>query len=237
MNGFFFAIIMKKVIIALDGNSACGKSTLAKEIAKELNYTYIDSGAMYRAVTYYFIKENIIDKNNIIKDNWLDYINNINITFKKNKGQQLIYLNNEIVEDKIRSIEISKRVSYVSKLKLVREKLVSIQQDIGKSKAIVMDGRDIGTVVFPNAEIKLWLTANVNERAERRYSEFVENDSKITYQEVLNNLKTRDFEDENRKESPSKKAIDAIIIDNSYLSKNGTLIEAMKIINKELSNI
>ena len=134
MNGFFFYNKMEKVIIALDGNSACGKSTLAKEIAKELNYIYIDSGAMYRAVTYYFIKENIIDSNNIIKDNWLDYIDDINISFNNNNGQQQIYLNGKIVEDKIRSIEVSKRVSYVSKLKLVRTKLVSIQQNIGKSK-------------------------------------------------------------------------------------------------------
>jgi cytidylate kinase len=227
---------MEKIIIALDGNSACGKSTLAKEIAKELNYIYIDSGAMYRAVTYYFIKENIIDSNNIIDNNWIDYIDDINISFNNKNGQQQIYLNGKIVEDKIRSIEVSNRVSYVSKLKLVRSKLVSIQQDIGKSRGIVMDGRDIGTVVFPDAEIKFWISANINVRADRRHLEFIKKVSTISYEEVLNNLKIRDFEDENREESPSKKAIDAIIIDNSNLSKQETLIKVMKIINKELSS-
>jgi len=237
MNGFFFDKKMKKTIIALDGNSACGKSTLAKKIANKLNYIYIDSGAMYRAVTYFFIENNIIDSNNIIQDNWQDYIDKINISFNSNNGKQQIYLNDSIVEDKIRTLEVSKRVSYVSKLKLVRDKLVSIQQNIGKSKAIVMDGRDIGTVVFPNAEIKLWITANVNVRAERRYKEFIENNTNITYQEVLDNLITRDFEDENRKQSPSQRAIDAIVIDNSNLSKQETFIKTMKIINKEISTI
>ena len=191
---------------------------------------------MYRAVTYYFIKENIIDSNNIIDNNWIDYIDDINISFNNKNGQQQIYLNGKIVEDKIRSIEVSKRVSYVSKLKLVRSKLVSIQQDIGKSKGIVMDGRDIGTVVFPNAEIKFWISANINVRADRRHKEFINKVSTISYEEVINNLKTRDFEDENREESPSKKAIDAITIDNSNLSKQETLIKVMKIINKELSS-
>ena len=223
---------MKNIIIALDGHSACGKSTLAKAMAKELKYVYIDSGAMYRAVTYYAMKEGLIEKNSPFdRQIIIDHLSSINISFNYNSrtGQSETFLNGENVEEIIRTIEVSQFVSEVSKIKEVRDKLVEFQQRLGKHKAIVMDGRDIGTAVFPNAKLKLWITANNEIRVARRYKELLEKGYKVSLKDVDENVAQRDYEDSNRKESPLKKAEDAIVLDNSYLTKNETLKQAIEL--------
>lgn len=226
------------MIIALDGHSACGKSTLAKLMAKELSYIYIDSGAMYRAVTLYFLDHGIIDDDdNIDVDRIDEGLKEINISFNYNRttGASDTYLNGIRVEDDIRSMRVSQHVSTVSKFRSVREKLVEFQQRLGKNKKVVMDGRDIGTVVFPDAELKLWITASIDVRSARRYKQMLENGQQVSLEEVIENVKSRDYHDSNRKESPLRKADDAIIIDNSHLSKNETLQKAISLFyEKEL---
>ncbi len=222
---------MKDIIIALDGHSACGKSTLAKALARELKYVYIDSGAMYRAVTFYAMEEGLITEGEAIDRNLIiEHLSNINISFNYNSrtGKSETYLNGNNVEEIIRTIEVSRNVSEVSKIKEVREKLVEFQQRLGKNKAIVMDGRDIGTAVFPNAKLKLWITANNEIRVARRYKELLEKGYKVSLKDVEENVAQRDFEDSNRKESPLVKAEDAIVLDNSYLSKDKTLRKALE---------
>jgi cytidylate kinase len=230
---------MKKIIIAIDGHSACGKSTLAKALAKELKYIYIDSGAMYRAVTLFAIQNNWIsdDGKNVEENELVDALNNINISFNYNSqtGKSDTFLNGINIEDEIRSMNVAKAVSAVAKIKKVREKLVEFQQSFGKNKGIIMDGRDIGTVVFPNADLKIWVTANMEVRTARRYKELIEMGAKITVDEVRNNIQSRDFEDSNRKESPLKRAEDAKDIDNSYLSKNETLQAAINLVDETIS--
>jgi len=222
---------MKDIIIALDGHSACGKSTLAKALARELKYVYIDSGAMYRAVTFYAMEEGLIAEGEAINRPLIvEHLSNINISFNYNSrtGKSETYLNGNNVEEIIRTIEVSRNVSEVSKIKEVREKLVEFQQRLGKNKAIVMDGRDIGTAVFPDAKLKLWITANNEIRVARRYKELLEKGYKVSLKDVEENVAQRDFEDSNRKESPLVKAEDAIVLDNSYLSKEETLRKALE---------
>ena len=228
---------MKKIVIALDGHSACGKSTLAKFLAKELSYVYIDSGAMYRAVTLYCLNNGLINNNEDINDeNVINALSRINISFNYNRtsGKSDTFLNGLRVEDEIREMRVSNFVSAVSKIKQVREKLVEFQQNLGKNKGVVMDGRDIGTVVFPGAELKLWITANLDIRAARRYKEYLEGGHEVSLEDVIQNVKSRDFADSNRLESPLVKAEDAVEIDNSFLSKQETFQKAIRLVNEKL---
>ena len=212
---------MKKITIAIDGFSSTGKSTLAKELAKHLGYAFVDTGAMYRAVTLFalqnkFIKEDLFDQKALIKN-----LHNINLEFQFNKelGFGEMFLNGENVEKQIRTIEVSSYVSQVATVSEVRAKLVEQQQEMGKNKGIVMDGRDIGTVVFPQAELKLFMTANPQTRAQRRFDQLQSKGDPVTFDEVLKNIQNRDFIDTTRLDSPLKMAEDAIEIDNSNLSR------------------
>lgn len=227
---------MKNIIIAIDGYSSCGKSTLAKQLATKLNYAYIDSGAMYRAVTLYCIENQIIENGDIDEEKLKRELLNIKISFKYNKKLQKseTFLNARNVETKIREMEVSNNVSLISKLAYVREQLVDLQQEMGGQKGIIMDGRDIGTVVFPNAEIKLFMTADSKVRAERRYKEFQEKNSNITLEEVVKNINERDYLDENRDVSPLKKADDAIVLDNTNINQEQQFENAMSLIIKKI---
>lgn len=221
-----------RITIAIDGYSSTGKSTVAKQLAKELEYVYVDTGAMYRAVTLYalrksFINENSFDENALIKD--LPSID-LKFEFLEDLGFAAIYLNGENVEDEIRRMEVSGYVSKVAAVSEVRAKLVAEQQQMGKEKGVVMDGRDIGTVVFPDAELKIFMTASAEERAQRRFKEMEEKGQEVSYEEVLKNVEDRDLQDTTRKDSPLVIADDAIEIDNSYLD----LEEQFKIV-KELA--
>ncbi|MGY5851712.1 (d)CMP kinase [Salegentibacter sp. F14] len=209
----------KKITIAIDGFSSTGKSTVAKQLAKELGYIYVDSGAMYRAVTLYamrklFVSDTNFDEESIIRH--LPFIN-VKFIFDKALGYGEIYLNDENVEKEIRLLEVSQQVSKVAAIPQVRQKLVKLQQEMGKDKGVVMDGRDIGTVVFPDADLKLFMTASTERRAERRYKELKERGDDITFEQVLSNVKERDYMDTTRADSPLLKADDAIEIDNSLL--------------------
>lgn len=228
---------MKNLIIAIDGFSSCGKSTIAKDLAKKLNYRYIDSGAMYRAITYYSLLNNFINGDKIDENKLLNNLSNIEIDFKYNvrSKQNEIILNGENIEDKIRGIKVSEKVSIVSKIKKVREFLVKQQRKMGEQKQIVMDGRDIGTVVFPNADIKFFMTANAQIRAKRRFDELSSKGEKVSFDEIKKNILERDYLDQNRKESPLKKANDAIILDNSNLSRQEQLNWILQKIN-EINN-
>jgi cytidylate kinase len=212
---------MKKITIAIDGYAACGKSTLAKKIAKKLGWIYVDSGAMYRAVTLYFLRKNVDLKN---KEDIETTLNEFFISFD-NVGRTI--LNGEIVESEIRDSKVSNFVSQVSAISEVRKKLVDLQREIGKEGGIVMDGRDIGTVVFPNAELKLFISADLEIRVERRFKEL---NGKITREEVRENLSERDWIDSTRSDSPLKKADDAIEIDNSYLNPEEQLDKVLELV-------
>ena len=209
-----------KIIIAIDGHSSCGKSTFAKAIAARLGYIFIDTGAMYRAVTLYAlehgaIKSCITDEDMI--ESMLDDIN-INFRFNPERGASDIYVNGEMVEGKIRSIEVSNCVSAVSSIGAVRRKLVAMQQQMGRNGGVVMDGRDIGTVVFPDAELKIYMTADAMVRAERRYKELTAKGDKVSLEEIYENVVSRDKADMTRTISPLRKADDAIVLDNSHMS-------------------
>ena len=208
------------LIIAIDGHSSTGKSSFAKAIAGELDYTYIDSGAMYRAITLFALREKIIIAELVDEKKLEDVFDSIVISFVKNKitGKNEMHLNNENVESEIRGIEVSKNVSILSKIGFVRKKMVAFQRKMGENKSVVMDGRDIGTVVFPNADIKIFMTADPLIRAERRFKELLENGVKTSLQDVEHNILERDFIDQNREESPLRKAEDAVVIDNSYMT-------------------
>lgn len=209
----------KKIVVAIDGFSSCGKSTMAKELAAKVGYTYIDTGAMYRAVSLYAIQNGLMDATTINESALQSKIATIKVDFRPNKkGGSDVYLNDENVESKIRTLEVSNGASRVSTLKFVREHLVAMQQAMGAAKGVVMDGRDIGTVVFPNAELKIFLTASAEVRAERRYKELLQKGENTTFEAVLANVKERDERDTNRKESPLRKADDAVLLDNSTLS-------------------
>lgn len=216
--------MQQKIIIAIDGYSSCGKSTLAKQLAKELQYLHIDSGAMYRAITLYFLR-NSININNQKEIN--DALKNIHLSFLFNNvsGDSNIYLNDENVEAQIRDMVVSEKVSEVAALQKVREFAVEQQRKIGNNKGIVMDGRDIGTTVFPNAELKIFMTADIAIRVERRFKELYASNKNITIEEVRDNLEMRDYIDSNREFSPLKKANDAYILDNTNL----TMAQQLKI--------
>lgn len=212
---------MEKIIIAIDGFSSCGKSTMAKDLAHELGYIYVDTGAMYRCVALYALQHKLFLKDGEINIPELEAaMPNINISFKLNKetGRPDTYLNNENVENKIRTMEVSSHVSSIAAIPFVREALVAQQQKMGKDKGIVMDGRDIGTVVFPNAELKIFVTASPEVRAQRRYDELMEKGMEADYNEILENVKRRDYIDSHRDVSPLRKAGDAIELDNSNIS-------------------
>jgi cytidylate kinase len=212
---------MKKIVIAIDGFSSNGKSTMAKSLAKKIGYVYIDSGAMYRAITLYCIKQGLFDGEKLDEKGLQEQIKDIKVEFQLNKesGTPDTYLNGGNVEAQIRNMEVSSKVSVVSAIPFVRRAMVALQQDMGKTKGIVMDGRDIGTVVFPNAELKIFVTAEAEIRAQRRFDELrSKGDNKTTFEEVLENLKSRDHMDQTRAESPLLKADDAILLDNSYMT-------------------
>lgn len=211
---------MKKITIAIDGFSSCGKSTMAKDLAREIGYIYIDSGAMYRAVTLYCIGNGLVDGKEINTDKLREAMKDIRISFQLNAetGRPDTYLNGVNVESKIRTMEVSSLVSPVATLDFVREAMVAQQQAMGKEKGIVMDGRDIGTTVFPDAELKIFVTASAEVRAQRRYDELKAKGQEASYEEILANVKERDFIDQNRKVSPLRKADDAILLDNSNLT-------------------
>jgi cytidylate kinase len=215
----------KKIIIAIDGYSSTGKSTVAKAIARRLNYIYVDTGAMYRAVTLFCVRNGLIDSSGKISDRLKSMLNDINIEFRKSAGSETAdtYLNNVNVEKEIRSIEIANHVSAVSAVPEVREWLVRQQQLMGQAKGIVMDGRDIGTVVFPNAELKVFMTASPEIRTLRRFLELKAKGENVTVDEVRKNIESRDFKDTHREVSPLKQAEDAIVLDNSDMSPDEQL--------------
>lgn len=209
-----------KIIIAVDGFSSCGKSTFAKAIASKLGYIFIDTGAMYRAVTLYALEHGAIRSGMIDDDAVVKLLPEISVAFRFNpeRGASDIYVNGDRVEGKIRTIEVSNCVSGVSAIPIVREKLVALQQEMGRQKGVVMDGRDIGTTVFPEAEIKLFMTADPKVRAQRRYDELTAKGEAVSFDEVLENVISRDEADMNRSVSPLRKADDAIVLDNSHMS-------------------
>lgn len=211
---------MKKIIIAIDGFSSCGKSTMAKDLAREVGYIYIDSGAMYRAVTLYSIENGIFANNDIDVEKLKKEIKNIHISFQLNPetGRPDTYLNGANVENRIRTMEVSSKVSPISTLDFVREEMVAQQQAMGTEKGIVMDGRDIGTTVFPNAELKIFVTASPEIRAQRRYDELKAKGQEASFDEILENVKQRDYIDQNRTVSPLRKAEDALLLDNSDMT-------------------
>jgi cytidylate kinase len=211
---------MKKIIIAIDGHSSSGKSTMAKELAKTIGYVYIDTGAMYRAVTLYCLQNGLFKEDTLDAERLRQEIGNIRITFKFNPqtGRPDTCLNGETVEKEIRTMEVSDKVSPVSALGFVRKAMVAQQQAMGREKGIVMDGRDIGTVVFPRAELKIFVTASPEIRARRRLEELLGKGEQATYEEVCRNVVTRDHIDSTREESPLKQAPDAIVLDNSAMT-------------------
>ena len=225
----------KKLIIAIDGYSSCGKSTFAKAIARELNYIYIDSGAMYRAVTLYCLRKGYAGKGEIRMNDILADIGDIDICFVYNPdiGEYETYLNNENVEREIRGIEVSSHVSRISQIPEVREKMVELQRQIGVFKGIVMDGRDIGTVVFPDADLKIFTTASVDIRAKRRYDELRSKNIHVDPDEIRKNIIARDIADENRDISPLRKADDAMVLDNSRMTVDEQMEWVMEIISKK----
>lgn len=218
---------MNKIIITVDGFSSCGKSTMARQLAKELNYVFIDSGAMYRAITLYFLR-NHIDWNNAAAVEAA--LPNISLEFVYNDytGKSDMYLDDENVEAMIRDMVVSENVSEVAAVKQVREFAVAQQQKMGEKKGLVMDGRDIGTTVFPNAELKIFMTADITVRVERRFKELFEKNPSITLDEVKNNLESRDYMDMNREISPLRKAADAIVLDNTDLTPDDQLSIALE---------
>ena len=230
---------MKNITIAIDGFSSTGKSTVAKQIAKHLGYVYVDSGAMYRAVTFYAMQNGFIDDNHFNVEGLVAKLNTINISFKFNKdvGFAEVYLNGVNIENDIRTLEVSNFVSKVAEISEVRQKLVEQQQQLGKDGGVVMDGRDIGTVVFPHAELKLFMTASAETRAKRRYSELIEKGDDVTYEAVLKNVQERDYIDTNREDSPLTKTDDAIQIDNSNMSLQEQFDKILDLVNMTLKNV
>ena len=211
---------MKKITIAIDGFSSCGKSTMAKDLAREIGYIYIDSGAMYRAVTLYSIENGIFKGDTINSEELKKRMNDIHISFRidPETGRPNTYLNGVNVENKIRTMEVSSKVSPISTLDFVRSAMVRQQQVMGNEKGIVMDGRDIGTTVFPNAELKIFVTATPEIRAQRRYDELKAKGQKASFDEILENVKQRDYIDQHREVSPLRKADDALLLDNTELT-------------------
>jgi cytidylate kinase len=232
---------MKKITIAIDGFSSTGKSTVAKQLAKALGYIYVDSGAMYRAVTLYAMQNNLINEVSFNKEQLVTQLKDIEIIFKLNEklGFAEVYLNGQNVEKQIRTLEVSQFVSRISTLSQVRQQLVKLQKEFGKHKGVVMDGRDIGTVVFPEAELKIFMTASAEIRAKRRFKELLNKGESISFEDVFENVKSRDHMDSTRRDSPLIKADDAIEMDNSELTLEQQFNKVLSLANEriELANI
>ena len=227
----------KKIIIAIDGFASTGKSTLAKRLAEYLNYIYVDSGSMYRAITYYALTNNYLPFNDY---NLTDFSKELlsvklNFIFNNDLGYSEIFLNDVNVEKEIRSIEVSNHVSSVATVSFIRKHMVNLQKELSLNKGVVMDGRDIGSVVFPNAELKLFLNASAEVRANRRHSEYIKQNINVDYSEVLNNLQSRDLDDSNRQDSPLIVANDAIEIDNSSMTIDEQLILVKNILKDKFN--
>lgn len=223
----------KNIVVAIDGYSSCGKSTLAKALAKKLHFIYVDSGAMYRAVTLYFLRNNV-DQSDILQV--VEALKNIHLNFHSRDYETHITLNDEEVSEEIRQMPVSDNVSAVSAIHEVRVEMVKQQQRMGKSKNIVMDGRDIGTAVFPHADVKIFMTADPKVRAERRYKEMIDKNPNITLEEVFKNIANRDYQDTTRKESPLVRAEDAIILDNTNLTPQQQLDFALDRVHPLITN-
>ena len=230
---------MNKITIAIDGFSSTGKSTIAKELAKKLAYSYVDSGAMYRAVTLYAMNNNFISETYFKKELLIKDLHKINLEFRFNKlvGFGEMYLNDKNVEHEIRTLDVSKLVSKVAEISEIRKKLVEQQQLMGKNKGVIMDGRDIGTVVFPMAELKFFMYASAEKRAIRRYKELIKRGDNVSYEEILNNVEYRDHIDSTRDDSPLIKADDAIEIDNSDLTLEEQFDKIYTIVQEKLKTI
>ena len=230
---------MKKITIAIDGFSSTGKSTLAKQLANELAYVYVDTGAMYRAVTFFAMNNNLIRSDFFDKKALIDSLPEIQLEFKFNSdlGFAEMYLNGQNVEKQIRTIEVSSFVSKVAEVSEVRSKLVEQQKGMGKNKAIVMDGRDIGTVVFPDAELKIFMTASAETRAQRRFDELQQKGDNVSYEDVLKNVVERDYIDTHREDSPLIIAEDAIEIDNSYLNREEQFATVLELVNEVVKTV
>lgn len=225
-----------KLTIAIDGYSGCGKSTIAKDVAAALNYVFIDSGAMYRGITLYAMQNNLIQNGEVLKNELIEQLHQINIHFEKNgSGKDCLFLNTVNVEDEIRKPAVAALVSKVATIKEVRQKLVQLQRKIGKNGGIVMDGRDIGSVVFPQAEVKLFVTAENNVRAQRRLDELKEKGIKTSLEEVLKNLEERDEMDRTRKESPLIQTDDAILIDTTHHTRESQLKHVLEIVRQKMA--
>jgi cytidylate kinase len=224
---------MSKITIAIDGYSSCGKSTLAKALAQKLHYHYIDTGAMYRAVTLYCLRNNIISNSIIDNEELFNSLDKITVSFIYNTETKTseVFLNDEHVEREIRTMEVANNVSAISSIKEVRSKMVAIQRQMGQNKGVIMDGRDIGSHVFPNAELKLFMTADENIRTQRRLDELSSKGEYHTFEDVKQNLKKRDFDDTTRKENPLIQAEDAIVLDNTDITKEEQLDFVIKLIN------
>ena len=227
----------KKLIIAIDGYSSCGKSTFARAIAKELNYIFIDSGAMYRAVTLYCLRRGFIESDKLDTSGIIRELNDIHIEFVYNPdiGENETFMNSENVEKEIRGIEVSSHVSMISQIQEVRSRMVELQRQIGVFRGIVMDGRDIGTVVFPDADLKIFMTASVDVRAKRRYDELKNKGINVDFEEVRENIIARDITDENRDISPLRKADDAIVLDNSRMTVEEQMVWVRQMIEKRIN--
>ena len=211
---------MKKITIAIDGHSSCGKSTMAKDLARRIGYVYMDTGAMYRAVTLFAMRHNLIANGQVDAAKLQEEMGNIHISLRLNPEtlRPDTYLNGECVEREIRTMEVSRHVSLIAALPFVRSAMVEMQREMGKEKGVVMDGRDIGTVVFPHAELKIFVTASAEVRAQRRYDELTAKGEKCNYEEILENVKERDHIDSTRETSPLRQAEDAIVLDNTHMT-------------------
>lgn len=228
----------KKLTIAIDGFSSCGKSTVAKELARKLGYVYVDTGAMYRAVTLYCMRYNLIADDGTVDEEALKRdIANIGISFiyDPQTSKNTTLLNGEVVEDEIRRIEVSNKVSYVSRIEFVRAQMVKLQQNMGRQGGIVMDGRDIGTVVFPNADLKIFMTASPEVRAQRRFDELTAKGEKVTFDEILENVTQRDYIDQHREVSPLRQADDARVVDNSHMTRDEQFAVILKMVDEAKS--
>ncbi|HKJ40631.1 MAG TPA: (d)CMP kinase [Sunxiuqinia sp.] len=228
----------QKIVIAIDGHSSCGKSTVAKELAKKLGYIYLDSGAMYRAVTLFALRNNLAADGKVDEKSLIARLEEIEIEFRLNSetGMNDTYLNGENVEDEIRQLPVANHVSPVATIKEVRHELVKMQQAMGENKGIVMDGRDIGTVVFPDAELKIFMTARPEVRAQRRYDELTAKGVQVNFDDILKNVQERDHIDSNRATSPLKQADDALILDNSDITREEQLDWAMQKVNEVIGH-
>ena len=228
----------KKIVVAIDGHSSCGKSTIAKAVAAKFGYIFIDSGAMYRTVTLFALRHNLITEGSVKRQELIGLLAEIHIEFRYNPEKQTsaTYLNGENVEEEIRQLTVSQNVSQVAVIAEVRAAMVQLQREMGKNKGIVMDGRDIGTVVFPEAELKLFVTASVEIRAQRRFDELKAKGEKVSYEEILENVQERDYIDSNRKASPLKKAEDAMVLDNSHMTREEQLVWVIGKVQEKLNS-